>query len=351
MLRIVKSLPVVSASTVALVVVACSLCHVRSLAQDKKLPEKQKFNATTADGVKLVGEFYPSPKGRNGPVILLLHAVGRSETKDALSCKNFPPAIIEGLQERGYAVLTFDFRGYGESVQVEPKFWDTINLPYNRANPPSTVEAKQFVQLQHFLSMGNDLTAAKDWLNLANNSGDCNSAATVIVACEETGVLALAWAYVEYVDLQRRKDPTIPTSEPQGKDLSAFIFYGYRDTLNSLPLGNRLSVWFNKVPDLRDTPMANNVGVEDSRSQASWKRTLTFIRPELHKKKYEERGTGTNLIKSKLVGHRLLTGVANYKAEEWIPNYLDKYLSGDRRWRQQPQVTTVTPFNMKLLGF
>jgi len=320
-------------------------------AQDKKLPEKQKFNATTADGVKLVGDFYPSPKGRNGPVIMLLHAIGRSDTKDTLSRKNFPLAFVEALQEKGYAVLTFDFRGYGESIQVEPKFWDTINLPVNRANPPATVEAKQFTQIQHFLSMGNDLIAAKDWLNLANNGGDCNSASTVIVACEETAILALAWAYAEYVDLQRRKDPNLPTSEPQGKDLVAFIFYSYRDTLNSLPLGTRLGLWFNKVPDLRDTPMANNVSVEDKRSQSAWSRTLTYIRPETLRKKYEERGTGTNVIKSKLVGHRLLTGVANYKAEEWIGSYLDRYLAGDRRWRQQPQVGSTTPFNTKLLGF
>jgi predicted acyl esterase len=65
-------------------------------AQDKKLPEKQKFNATTPDGVKLVGDFYPSPKGRNGPVIMLLHAVGRSDTKTTSAAK-LPAGFHRGL--------------------------------------------------------------------------------------------------------------------------------------------------------------------------------------------------------------------------------------------------------------
>lgn len=345
------------AATVALGVITLGLSGMGSRspvqAQAQKLPDKQKFNAVTPDGVRLVGDFYPSPKGRNGPVIMLLHAVGRSATKDALSRKNFPPAFIEELQSKGYAVLTFDFRGYGESTQVEPKFWNAnpLGLPVNPMNPPSSIEAKQFTQPRHFLSMGNDLIAAKEWLNLANNGGDCNSASTVIVACEESGMLALCWAYAEYLDPARRKDPLNPASEQQGKDIAAFIFFSFRDSLNGVGIGTRLPSWFAKCPDLRDTPMANNVGAEDSSGRSSWQRVLTYIRPETHKAKFEARGTGMNVVKSKLIGHRLLTGVANFKAEEWIDGYLNKFLSGDRRWRQQPQVGNVSEFNIRLLGF
>ncbi|GBD34979.1 hypothetical protein HRbin36_00083 [bacterium HR36] len=322
-------------------------------AQEQKLPEKQKFNATTPDGVRLAGDFYPSPKGRNGPVILLLHAVGRSATKEALSRKNFPPAFIQELQAKGYAVLTFDFRGYGESTQVEQKFWtnNPLGLPVNPLNPPASIDAKQFTNPRHFLSMGNDLIAAKEWLNLANNAGDCNAAALVIVACEETGMLALCWAYAEHMDPARRKDPLNPNSESQGRDIGALIFFSFRDTLNGVGIGTRLPAWLQKCPDLRDTPMANNVAAEDSIGRSAWQRVLNYIRPEAQKAKFEARGTGTNVIKSKLVGHRLLTGVANFKAEDWIDSYISKYLGGERRWRQQPQVGNVGEFNLRLLGF
>ncbi|MCS7161155.1 MAG: hypothetical protein RMJ19_11850 [Gemmatales bacterium] len=349
----VKTLPL----ALAFLITVCSLSQPGSpgavQAQQQQLPQKQKFNAVTPDGVRLVGDFYPSPKGRNGPVIMLLHAIGRSATKDALSRKNFPPAFIEELQSRGYAVLAFDFRGYGESTQVDPKFWDInpLGLAVSRTNPPSSIEAKQFTRAHHFLSMGNDLTAAKEWLNLANNGNECNSASTVILACEEAGMLALCWAYCEYVDPARRKDPTNPTSEQQGKDIAAFIFFSFRDSLNGFALAPRLPAWFQKCPDLRDTPMANNVSTDDTTGRGSWQRVLSYIRPESMKAKFEARGTGTNQIKSKLIGHRLLTGVANFKAEEWIDTYLTTHLSGDRRWRQQPQLGNVAEFNIRLLGF
>jgi hypothetical protein len=164
-------------------------------------------------------------------------------------------------------------------------------------------------------------------------------------------MLALCWAYAEHMDPARRKDPLNPASEMQGRDIAAFIFFSFRDTLNGVGIGTRLPSWFNNCQDLRDTPMANNVAADDSTGRSSWQRVLTYIRPEAQKAKYEARGTGTNIIKSKLVGHRLLTGVANFKAEDWIDSYVNKYVSGDRRWRQQPQLGNVAEFNVRLLGF
>ncbi len=61
---------------------------------------------TTADGVTLVGAFYP-PSTPPAPGVLLLHMMGRQK-------EDWAPFATR-LQEEGYAVLALDLRGHGES--------------------------------------------------------------------------------------------------------------------------------------------------------------------------------------------------------------------------------------------
>lgn len=65
---------------------------------------------TTPDNLTLAGTYY-NP-GQPGPGILLLHQCNRDRT-------SWHPAA-EALMEAGYHVLTFDFRGYGESEGENP---------------------------------------------------------------------------------------------------------------------------------------------------------------------------------------------------------------------------------------
>ncbi len=61
---------------------------------------------TSTDGVKLVGTFY-TPVTANAPGLVLIHMVARQRTDwDELASL---------LQSQGFAVLTFDLRGHGDS--------------------------------------------------------------------------------------------------------------------------------------------------------------------------------------------------------------------------------------------
>src|SRR4051794_16201293 len=78
-------------------------------AQDEK---KEDVSFKTFDGVLIKGSYYASAKGSNAPVVMLLHKYGADRTKgdwDALAVR---------LKEKGYAVLSFDFRGHGQSTQI-----------------------------------------------------------------------------------------------------------------------------------------------------------------------------------------------------------------------------------------
>src|SRR5688500_10594130 len=65
----------------------------------------------SADDVDLIGRFYRSPKKK--PTMLLLHGVGNNR-----SSRVWRP-LAERLHKEGYGVLSFDFRGHGQSTTVD----------------------------------------------------------------------------------------------------------------------------------------------------------------------------------------------------------------------------------------
>lgn len=66
----------------------------------------EKIKLETADGVEIIGDFYPT-ENKLAPVVLLLHMM----PADRSSWKNF---AIE-LQKSGFQSLAIDLRGHGES--------------------------------------------------------------------------------------------------------------------------------------------------------------------------------------------------------------------------------------------
>jgi uncharacterized protein len=74
---------------------------------------EQRFTLTASDGIKTAASYFPVAKAR-APGVLLLHGVGasRSQFEDH----------VRWLNQAGYAVLTLDFRGHGESDQEQRSF-------------------------------------------------------------------------------------------------------------------------------------------------------------------------------------------------------------------------------------
>jgi hypothetical protein len=163
---------------------------------------KETIVAWTFDGVRIEGDFYPQPegKGKKTPVILLLHAVGKGRL-DA-SRADFGK-LPEKLQKMGYAVATFDFRGYGKSKQITTDFWQ-----YNHARTKTLdrVEAKDFTTTMDLMNLVNDLIAVKIWLNKKNNMGDCNSNLVGVIGVEQGALVGLAWIVNDLTDLNRSKE-------------------------------------------------------------------------------------------------------------------------------------------------
>jgi acetyl esterase/lipase len=73
----------------------------------------QKVTFITDDGVSIVGTYYSPSSGTNNstPTVILLHMLGRD--------RNTWNELASTLSQKGYAVLSIDLRGHGESISTQ----------------------------------------------------------------------------------------------------------------------------------------------------------------------------------------------------------------------------------------
>jgi dipeptidyl aminopeptidase/acylaminoacyl peptidase len=92
------------------------------------------FDIVASDGAKLRATYY-SP-GKPGPGILLLHQCNMNRKSWS--------ALAEALAQRGVHVLTFDYRGYGETPGGGPEGYlaSDIDLAFETLKSKSGVNGK-----------------------------------------------------------------------------------------------------------------------------------------------------------------------------------------------------------------
>src|SRR5579859_3450440 len=90
-------------------------------AKDKDKAGKENSRVVsfrTSDGVELQGTFYPAPSsGAKDACVLMLHNFDPRKGGDSHE-ENWD-RLAADLQKAGFAVLTFDFRGFGKSKTVD----------------------------------------------------------------------------------------------------------------------------------------------------------------------------------------------------------------------------------------
>jgi pimeloyl-ACP methyl ester carboxylesterase len=289
--------------------------------------ERVKFD--TADQVEIRGTFYPSDRGKSAPCVLCLHAVGGNSQQEGWD------ELAKRLQKEGYAVLTFDFRGHGDSTTVGPNFWN--QFPANRTikgyqpyKPKETISYKDFTTPLNYAYIVNDIAAAKRFLDRRNDAGDCNSATTVVIGAESGAALGALWIAYEW---HHRRMPVagIPIlatpnrNEMEGQDIACATWLSMSPTFSS---GTRKwTIWADgwlRSPVREKVPMYFLYGQQDTRA-ANFARHLVdnVLRAPSDK---HLKLTGMMHIKdTKLAGAELL-GKPSLDTESLIIKYLDQVL-------------------------
>jgi pimeloyl-ACP methyl ester carboxylesterase len=309
--------------------------------------QAEKVRIKTVDGVDLAGQFYAAKTGKTPPVVMVLHGLKENSRSAEWT------GLAKGLSEKGFAVLSFDFRGFGStgSSEVDPTlFWNpqnTLNLQCIKG-PKESISAKEFPK-NYYPALINDIAAAKAFLDRRNDANNCNSSNLILIGSEEGATLGAIWLNAEWHRYKAKLNQL-------GQPMMINAFQAYADT-EQPPAGKGVigAVWLSINPMLGSTkvplesvllgpakkhlvPMAFMYGDEDAKGKATAKNLEKKLVAYKKKKqggqpvredKYKY--TGTWPEKTSLRGAALLQGglgtvdkiaeyidaVAQAKSNEW----------------------------------
>jgi hypothetical protein len=310
--------------------------------------ESRSISFRSSDGVELQGNFYPAPSsGAKDACVLLLHN---------FSARNGGDSHAEGwdhlaaaLQKEGYAVLTFDFRGFGKSKTVDKEFWNRVKHPQNQrlrnaVKMPEVIDRSEFPP-DYYPNLANDVAAAKAYLDRKNDGREVNASNLVVIGAGEGATVGALWMASE---AHRKKDrasltPGLPPDfdQPESRDLSCAVWLSISPSL----AGQRVQVrnWLVEVGRDLKVPMAFVYGTKDARSMNFAVGAVGAIKPKTGTKKFDPKDTsdpraytGEKKLDNKLEAEKLLQ--KSLDTEKWIiKNYLADLFDARplREWRKR----------------
>lgn len=290
-------------------VVGCCLALMPQAGRSQGANKGAPVSFSTADGVTIKGTFYPAAK-RDSTCVLMLHALGANED----SKKKGWQELAQALNAKGYGVLTFDFRGHGDSTMINPQdFWGGKAGAVNQAQMPKLIgrdslEFKDY-KSSYYPVLINDIAAARAFLDRKNDAGECNSSSLVIIGAETGGTLGAIWLSSEFhrYRVEMAQQPVQfppnpqqlfllpgvkPAKEPEGKDVLACIWLSISHTLGSPKLPATLSLSGQLYTPAQEVPMTFLYGANDAFGAKLAKQLETSIKKKDPKnRRYEFTGS------------------------------------------------------------
>ncbi len=246
-------------------------------AEDK---EAGKVTFKTVDGVELHGHFYKPEKAGDKPCVLLLHDFSRQKGGD--SHQDDMDELANKLQQKGYPVLSFDFRGHGDSKTVSPdQFWTVLNnvraLPrsgFDAKSPPASIDQKNF-QASYYLHLIDDINAAKAFLDRRSLAKEVNSSNVVVIGAGQGATLGMMWVYQEYRLVRQKGSVGVRPDfdEPEGRDINACIWLSASPEIEGVRIP--IQTYLNDLERKHRVPMVFVYGNEDKPAETA---ALTWIR-------------------------------------------------------------------------
>ncbi|HEY7426563.1 MAG TPA: alpha/beta fold hydrolase [Gemmataceae bacterium] len=297
------------------------------------------------DGVELSGTFYPGPRGKKDKdaVVLLLHDF--DPRKGGGSHGNWDK-LAEKLQKEGYSVLSFDFRGFGNSKSVRDEFW---KFDYNRrgiprayrngVKPAQSIDQKDFT-FGYYPALINDIAAARSFLDRKNDAREINTSNLIVIGAGEGATLGALWMAAE---MHRQKDTSPPTvtpqapvrlDDPEGKDFVAAVWLTISPNVAGRSVTQAVKSSLAEVARENKVPTVLVVGSSDTSGTNLAKNYKDAMEGG---KRVDLKNTGTKTISvTDLTGSKLL-GVRG--TTDWVADYLSRVMEdrGSKEWKRREE--------------
>jgi hypothetical protein len=294
------------------------------------LPEAVSFE--TADQVDIRGTFYPPIEKKKGLCILMLH--------DLNSRRSDPnwDRLARELQKAGHCVLTFDFRGYGDSTVISnPEvFWhEPLNSRGIKTTRRGTVIESQMFLRGYHVQLVQDIVAARLWLDLKHDDvGDINSRNLVVIGAGEGATWGALWLASEFWRSQMRL--LASPREHESKDLAAAIWLGSSFTTAKPALTQN---WLREGYRL---PMLFLRSEGDEAARRVNEALIKKIRPE---------GGSTLLEERTIPGNQIGQGILrSNRADQMVKAFLDEMLRSHVMREWVPRKVQLNQYNWNLPG-
>jgi hypothetical protein len=350
--------------------------------KDKDTSDLEPF--LTADGVELQGRFHRATGTPKGPIVVLLYPPGGERTMDTQS--GDWKGLTRRLNEAGYHVFRFDWRGHGKSQTIkEPdRCFDPTKNPWTSPanNKYITDSGKSKKPFKRDLSvkdikgmkenpsgslylpvLAEDLAAVRLHLDQKNDDNEkgVSSSSIYVIGAGDAVALGLLWMRTEWdrpaafpkpnqfvgfnvTDYTYVPQPlAINNLEPAGESIAGAIWLS--PTLpRTIPL-RAVESWIATAPRMRDSnPMTFIWGGEDRVSKDLSK---TLFEKALVGDEKAAKAAGLKVLDGKKFGYQvdkvalkggfLLGDDAQYKTETKILERLDEM---DKERGKRPRRTT-----------
>jgi hypothetical protein len=329
---------------------------------ESALQAQQKGEAnkiSTVDGVKLSAIFYPSAK-KNAATVIMLHPIGE---KNNIKLDGWQK-LAETLQENSFNVLAFDFRGHGDSKEVDPAvFW---NFPANRTYVKVATKERDTIDYKDYKANAtvylpiliNDIAAVKAFLDRKNDEGACSTASTIVIGADNGATLGAIWINSEWnrvkgsfnmfgqVQLEKRAE---------GNDIIGMVSLNIQPALGTRKL--LLSSVLKIACKEKSMPAAFLYGEKDAAAK-SYNKALVDALKVKGSKKHEgiflAEVPNTNLSGVKLLSNDLMTDgfIAKHLADNVLAERKNEYEKRDfvnntYYWRDPRTQQILQPANVK----
>lgn len=219
------SLPLVAAS----ICLGCSMLLAQGTGTKSAAPEIKKGqnqSLLTKDGVSIAITYYESPSGEESPVVVLLHM--SNGNRFVWQNQN---GFAEKLQVAGYAVITVDLRGSGESKGGTP----AGALPGGNVNQTGKKKPEQpkskgtrpveELNVNDYKAMvALDMEAVKKFIFDEHQNKKLNMNKMGIVGPEMGAAVAAAFAELDWLKAPHNDAPPGGAQTPRGQDVRALAF-------------------------------------------------------------------------------------------------------------------------------